>query len=96
MEKTFIYSKPSRKNFTALVECDRKVQEQLWELHKRFNEYVTKVLKEVFAAKHGKMGVEFQQVFAEIGGSQEAFARLNALTSVKSQPGVRVKSGTVV
>lgn len=46
----------------------------------------------MFAAKHGKRGVEFQQVFAEIEGSHEALARLQALTSVKSQPGVRAKN----
>jgi hypothetical protein len=92
MDNKYIYSKPSRKNFTGLVDCSKELQEELWNLHKTFNDYISKVLREVFDAKHGKRGVEFQQVFKEIGGSQEAMAKLNALTSLKSKLGSRAKN----
>ena len=92
MDNNYLYSKPSRKNFTGLVDCSKELQEELWNLHKTFNDYVSKVLLEVFKGKHGKRGVEFQQVFKEIGGSQEAKAKLIALTSLKSNLGSRAKN----
>lgn len=88
-KEAFIYARPQRKNFTALVVANDVIGKTLWDLHATFNEYVTKVLKEVFDARHGKRGEDLKKVFSDIGNKNEVMAKLDAVTKQHSEPGSR-------